>query len=105
VRPAALRSWRAASGTDQTAAAISRPKGGCDAVEGNEHHVIGAALVHRGLQTAERRHTVTTERAQFAVEVGCNRRLAVDAEREVAGCRFFLDRPPGLRRSRQHPAH
>src|SRR5262249_34260167 len=40
-----------------------------DEIEHDEHQVIGATLIHRGLQAAERGHTVMTEGAQFAVEI------------------------------------
>jgi hypothetical protein len=43
-------------------------------VEDNEHQVIGVTLVHRSLKAAERRHTVRTQRAQFAVEISRLRR-------------------------------
>jgi hypothetical protein len=38
-------------------------------VEGHEHQGIGAALVHGGLQAAERRNTVRTKGAQFTIEI------------------------------------
>ena len=38
--------------------------------EGHEHQGIGAALVHGGLQAAERRNTIGTKGAQLAIEIG-----------------------------------
>jgi hypothetical protein len=38
-------------------------------IEGEEHELIGLALIHRGLESAEHGHAIGIEGAQLAVEI------------------------------------